>query len=88
MVVVRDAHLLRTEALQYVYALCSLFQEHERRMPVVLVGRADPVRAAPAVTRQPGELRLHLAPPHPVNARDLGPRQARGPVGSGHRSSQ
>ncbi|WP_329537507.1 hypothetical protein OG568_54845 (plasmid) [Streptomyces sp. NBC_01450] len=38
MVVVRDAHLLRTEALQYVYALWSLFQERERRMPVVMVG--------------------------------------------------
>jgi type II secretory pathway predicted ATPase ExeA len=38
VVVVRDAHLLRTEALQYVYALWSLFQERERRMPVVLVG--------------------------------------------------
>lgn len=36
--VVCDAHLLRTEALQYVYALWSLFQDCERRMPVVLVG--------------------------------------------------
>jgi type II secretory pathway predicted ATPase ExeA len=38
VVVVRDGHLLRTEALQYVYALWCLFQERERRMPVVLVG--------------------------------------------------
>ncbi|MEW2122015.1 AAA family ATPase [Streptomyces sp. NPDC005474] len=38
VVVVRDAHLLRTEALLYVYGLWSLFQERERRMPVVLVG--------------------------------------------------
>ncbi|WP_105975683.1 AAA family ATPase [Streptomyces geranii] len=38
VVVVRDAHLLRTEALQYVYGLWSLFQDRERRMPVVLVG--------------------------------------------------
>ncbi|MFF4398411.1 hypothetical protein [Streptomyces sp. NPDC001480] len=38
VVVVSGAHLLRTEALQYVYALWSLFQERERRMPVVLVG--------------------------------------------------
>ncbi|MEU6611581.1 AAA family ATPase [Streptomyces shenzhenensis] len=38
VVVVRDAHLLRTEALQYIYALWSLFQERERQMPVVLVG--------------------------------------------------
>ncbi|WP_443075655.1 hypothetical protein [Streptomyces sp. NBC_01693] len=38
VMVVRDAHLLRTEALQYVYGLWSLFQDRERRMPVVLVG--------------------------------------------------
>ncbi len=38
VVVLRDAHLLRTEALLYVYGLWSLFQERERRMPVVLVG--------------------------------------------------
>ena len=38
VVVVRDAHLLRTEALLYVYGLWSMFQERERRMPVVLVG--------------------------------------------------
>ncbi|MEH0415946.1 AAA family ATPase [Streptomyces sp. B21-083] len=38
VVVVRDAHLLRTEALLYVYGLWSLFQRSERRMPVVLVG--------------------------------------------------
>ncbi|MGW2124624.1 hypothetical protein [Streptomyces sp. NPDC001758] len=38
VVVVRDAHLLRTEALLYVYGLWSLFQDRERRMPVVLVG--------------------------------------------------
>ncbi|MFF0696170.1 hypothetical protein ACFYU4_26545 [Streptomyces tendae] len=47
--VVRDAHLLWTEALQYVYALWSLFQEHERRMPVVLVG-PEPIRS---VLRRP-----------------------------------
>ncbi|MEU2518858.1 AAA family ATPase [Streptomyces pseudogriseolus] len=38
VVVVRDAHLLKTEALLYVYGLWSLFQRSERRMPVVLVG--------------------------------------------------
>ncbi|MEU9647241.1 hypothetical protein, partial [Streptomyces sp. NPDC048188] len=38
VVVVRDAHLLKTEALLYIYALWSWFQERERRMPVVLVG--------------------------------------------------
>jgi type II secretory pathway predicted ATPase ExeA len=36
--VVREAHLLRTEALQYVYGVWSLFQDRERQMPVVLVG--------------------------------------------------
>ncbi|MEV4233485.1 IS630 family transposase, partial [Streptomyces bobili] len=49
VVVVRDAHLLRTEALQYVYGLWSLFQERERRMPVVLVG-PERIRS---VLRQP-----------------------------------
>ncbi|MFB6772679.1 ATP-binding protein [Streptomyces sp. NPDC056337] len=38
VVVVCDAHLLRTEALEYVYGLWSLFQDRVRRMPVVLVG--------------------------------------------------
>lgn len=36
--VVRDAHLLCTDALQYLYGLWALFQERERHMPVVLVG--------------------------------------------------
>ncbi|MEU9671126.1 IS630 family transposase [Streptomyces bobili] len=49
VVVVRDVHLLRTEALQYVYGLWSLFQERERRMPVVLVG-PERIRS---VLRQP-----------------------------------
>lgn len=49
VVVVRDAHLLRTEALQDLYALWSLFQERERRMPVVLVG-PDRIRS---VLRRP-----------------------------------
>jgi type II secretory pathway predicted ATPase ExeA len=38
VVVVRDAHLLRTEALQYLYWLWTFFQEREQRLPVVLVG--------------------------------------------------
>ncbi|MFF2217464.1 AAA family ATPase [Streptomyces antibioticus] len=76
VVVVRDAHLLRTEALQYVYGLWSLFQGRERGMPVVLVG-SERIRAVLAVARQPEELHLHLAPTHALTlkARDPGPRQ-------------
>jgi hypothetical protein len=49
-----DAHPLRTEALQYVYGLWSLFQDHERRVPVVLVG-PEPIRS---VLRRPSLVSL------------------------------
>jgi type II secretory pathway predicted ATPase ExeA len=49
VVIVRDAHLLNTDALLYVYGLWSFFQEHECRMPVVLTG-PDRLRA---VLRRP-----------------------------------
>ncbi|WAU78543.1 hypothetical protein O1Q96_01585 (plasmid) [Streptomyces sp. Qhu-G9] len=50
VVVVRDAHPLRTEALQYLYGLWTLFQKRERRMPVVLVG---PERRGRSVLSRP-----------------------------------
>ncbi|WP_158692940.1 ATP-binding protein [Streptomyces roseochromogenus] len=37
-VVVHDAHLLRNDALYYLYRLWDSFQEHEQRLPVILVG--------------------------------------------------
>ncbi|KOV59552.1 hypothetical protein [Streptomyces sp. MMG1121] len=37
-VVVDDAHLLRTDALYHLYRLWDVFQVHEPRLPVILVG--------------------------------------------------
>ncbi|GHE12059.1 AAA family ATPase [Streptomyces alanosinicus] len=37
-VVVHDAHLLRSDALYYLYRLWDAFQEHEPRLPVILTG--------------------------------------------------
>ncbi|MFJ5036051.1 AAA family ATPase [Streptomyces sp. NPDC088560] len=37
-VVVHNAHLLRNDALHYLYRLWDVFQEHEPRLPVILIG--------------------------------------------------
>ncbi|MEU8976718.1 AAA family ATPase [Streptomyces monashensis] len=50
-VVVHSAHLLRHDALYYLYRLWDLFQELEPRLPVVLVGpeRLETVLDRPAL---------------------------------------
>lgn len=69
VVVVRDAQLLRTEALQYFRALWSLFQEHERQMPFVLPGpeRIRSVQRRPALASQQSCVFIwhRLTPPTP-----------------------
>ncbi|GGW25097.1 ATP-binding protein [Streptomyces alanosinicus] len=37
-IVVHDAHLLRNDALYYLYRLWDAFQEHQPRLPVILTG--------------------------------------------------